>query len=254
MDTKQILLGAVLLGAAYYFLVYNKTEPIPSPTPEPTTSPSPTPNPLAPDAWYRFMNNVKDSSGHGYNGSPDGVPIYKDLTVGNSRAIQLDGENDYFKVNTNKIGNGNYLTVAFYINIPNQVSGQYKYAKDIVRSNCPGGGNWGVTTAEDFNTSGRLMVQSGWVFGANKMWIQPSMTIPKGAWTHVAVVYDRPNEIIYVYHNKNLIGRYEGTRGTKTYSTGFAVGKDCAGFLKGMIADLRIWNRALTSSEISKLS
>ena len=81
----------------------------------------------------------------------------------------------------------------------------------------------------------------------------PGNEIKLNEWQHVAIVFE-PNEQISLYQNGQLIGSTEATEILESQHS-ILIGSNLWGeYYKGLMDDLQIWNRALSSDEIKRLS
>lgn len=86
--------------------------------------------------------------------------------------------------------------------------------------------------------------------------------IKLGTWCHLAVVFDFPSHTITLYVNgmpQPTTGtvKFEARMTANTTSTNGAIGSDDtgkSGFFKGMLSDVRLYNRALTKEEIAEIA
>jgi len=192
--------------------------PTPTPTPTPTATPSPTP-----------------------------VPGDYALSFGGDDKVVIENSNGI-------IGSEDEMTVSVWVNLDDQISGKYTYHKDIVRSNCGGGGGlWGISTSGDYNTSRRIVFLVGWVTGSGKWYAPAEAKAEKGAWTNIVLVMSRKTGDVKVYTNGTLVDSTTLTVGDKQTTSKVNIGWDCGGYLKGIIDELIIYNRALTDQEIRDL-
>jgi len=77
--------------------------------------------------------------------------------------------------------------------------------------------------------------------------------LPKNAWTHIALTWNSTSYVVYVNGTQRATGTYSGLSSLSTYAdignTGYRSDRHEA--FMGSIDDVRIYNRALSSSEIS---
>ncbi len=192
-------------------------------------------------------NAASDPSGNGNIGtlSPSGSgPTWTTGKVGG--ALRFDGSNDY--VNVPDTGASSLdvttVTIAAWINPSN-----YDVINDrgiIVNKE----DTWEIGL-EDLTgkLQGAASPPSCWRWAG-------TLVIPLNAWTHVAVVFDGTDELHYV--NGNLIESFScpGSLAINNEDLRIAArGGDApvSSFFNGAIDDVRIYNRALTLSEVQTL-
>jgi len=221
--------------------------------------------------WFKFNEargvNVYDSSSYNNDGTFYDE-IFYDGTFGNGTAgteptrrsgadcrygscLEFDGTPNVIAdvVNVSDIPNGS-LTIMVWI-YPKQLSGD---ERAIVSKWGSGGGTdeWLFRITE----SGTLQFHINNVTGDYEGPINSlDSVIQLNEWTHVAVVYDRPNKNVSFFKNGTPVGSgyfpYNGqTRdGTEIVRIGAQRSPSYDPF-NGTIDEVRIWNRTLTQQEI----
>jgi hypothetical protein len=221
---------------------YHDIRPGSSPAPSPPPPPPPT-SPLT--AAYAFDDgagtSAADASGMGrtgtlVNGAGWGAGRY-------GGAVALDGVDDYVMVPSPGLPTGDF-TMEAWIFLDQVASFQ------TIMESLDGLG--GPELEFNIVTGGRLEV---WSNGAKRLTTSSSM--PVGAWTHVALT--RSGSTLRAYINASAASQ-TGTDGTTLSfaSCPLLIGVDadsgCTaslnGFLKGRVDNVRIYNRALSASEI----
>ncbi|MGH7427645.1 MAG: LamG-like jellyroll fold domain-containing protein, partial [Candidatus Methylomirabilaceae bacterium] len=198
-------------------------------------------------AGYAFEEGsgttVADASGNGHTGSLNGgVTWTSSGKYGN--ALSFNGTTGYVSVASPNLPTGDYTWEA-WVN-PNQTSTFQALLVSRGLGVSPGG------LELDLDTGGRIIV---WSNGALRM--TSATTIPAGAWSHVALT--RAGGTLRLYIN----GTADPNTGTDGVAHDFStcpllIGVDndtgCTGALNGYFAgrldEIRIYDRALTASEI----
>lgn len=174
---------------------------------------------------------------------------------GDGGSIVFDGVNDYVDMGTatDFVPNNN-MTVDVWININ-------KYDAAICMSPDPAGGNEMIfyipTTTNVTYESKKLTCNFNNSSGASGAWPTGSTDIPLNTWVHVCLVRDGATCRFYY----NGVADGTGTRGTGTlsYATGqpLYLGTDVDGrsftkgnYFGGKMSNFKIYNRALSASEI----
>lgn len=201
---------------------------------------------------------AKDSSGYGTDGSISGATYTSETpnsVVGSGSgksALSFNGSTDSVLITTSKIGTEDQLTVAVWVLPYDQpAGGSFGDHNDIVRSGCFGSGEWGISTADSFNSSNQLYLLIGWLT-SSVWWVPSSATVNKNQWNHLVLTMDRSNGKAYFYRDGQLISSITPIVGVKPTTSGFRVGVDCAGEFKGIIDEVRIYNQLLTIGEIRR--
>ena len=83
-------------------------------------------------------------------------------------------------------------------------------------------------------------------------------TLSSGVWTHLAFVFDHANNLLTFYANGAVLGTVTVTAALKGTADPLIIGQqNVAGYsfpMNGLLDDLRLYNRALSSSEVSSLA
>ncbi|MFA5772563.1 MAG: PKD domain-containing protein [Thermoplasmata archaeon] len=78
------------------------------------------------------------------------------------------------------------------------------------------------------------------------------LTIPSNTWLHVVAIVRGPIDMSLYINGEDVGGNYSGSGGDITHATSPArIGKHGSGYFKGKIDEVRIYNCALSASEIS---
>ncbi|HEX9925387.1 MAG TPA: LamG domain-containing protein [Anaerolineae bacterium] len=172
------------------------------------------------------------------NGEPEAVP---DDAFG-SRLI-FDGASDFVALgNPSELQITGNQTIEMWLRPDNFNQRRNPYAKAY-------GGEGAITQEVD----GRLNYYHGTNGGNGKPYqgFQSLVSIPLNEWTHVAVVRDLDNRKLYWYINGTKRNEAEASyAAAKAGSLEAYVGKGYTQNYAGSIANLRIYNRALSAEEI----
>jgi len=169
-------------------------------------------------------------------------------------ALSFDGTDDYVSITetSSSVGVDDALTISIWIKPLDQIAGQYNYHKDIIRSSS-GGGKWGISTDSNYNTNEVLRILIGWITGTDSWWYPNNGIANKNEWNHLVVVMDRTVGKAKFYNNGRFIDEATVTVGTKPVTANFAIAYGYAGAFKGVIDEVRVYNRALSPEEIRLL-
>lgn len=235
--------------------------------------------------WYPFCGNTNDISPNGNNGFATGPLTYTTDRYNNpNTAIQFSGNGE--SVRTNKIDRTttNSFSYIVWVNTPNVVTLPAEtinptsgFSVDLATPcviHAVHGYNWNLN---DQHTGAGLYIASNGVFvvehAASIVATPLSWTGALNGWHSVAVVYDNHTPKLYIDGNfmKNGLATPYTVHpsmacdsffnaGTYPYlGTGFGKGFNPSVItvpfnnFKGVIDDIKIYNRALTQNEISEL-
>jgi len=201
-------------------------------------------------AWWKLDdgsgNTAVDSSGNGHNGTLLGDTSWVDGIVGG--ALAFDGDGDYVDIGkdpnfdiTNQITVSAWIKVGAFDREWQTIVAKGDRAWRLQR-------NWGESTLE-FACSGLVVPGTDWgqIYG--------STDVNDGHWHHVAGVYDQ--EKLYLYIDGNLDASAEAPGTIRVNDEPVYIGENSQTpnrFWNGLIDDVRIYNYALSTEEISAIA
>ncbi len=200
-------------------------------------------------AYYPFNGNANDESGNGNNGTVNGATLTADRHGNANKAYSFDGIDDLIRVeNSNSLQNfGNYSTISAWVfanNYSVTVSEIIPILAKSASNNSPNqfrlGYDKGVNQLySSFNGAG---------YGAS------CPTILLNSWYHIVFVRNGNQSCFFINGVKYIIS---GT-GNSTFDSSqpLIIGQDIEGLneiLNGKVDDIRIYNNALTDSEVQTL-
>lgn len=177
---------------------------------------------------------VPDCSGNGNTGTLNGGPTKKTGKVG--QALSFDGVND--SIDTPSAGHAAPCTVAAWVNQSARVSGGAP-----ITDGFGGGGTTYSLRAEQFGGDNVGITQ----YGTADYTFSPTFSVPLNTWTHLTFVVNTGTATLYA----NGIER--GTISQTLACPADNIGGGGSDFVPGLIDDVRVYNRALSASEINKL-
>lgn len=254
--------ASIYLESNGYWDSWNLPTPTPTPTPTitptmtltPTNTLTPTPTPTNPcplnlisdsnlNAYYKFDNNVLDSSGN-------------DLTLTNvsstfqtgkvGSALDLNGTSSRVFRDNNSLYGGlnNTISVVFWFNI-------FGYLPASVNSLTSFYGNnmgWKI----DFRPSFRID-ETDFVFTINSTEFRFTVSGVPGGWRHLAFTYNNTLNSVKLYFDGVEYARNNTELLITNQTTSqFEIGGGQYRF-RGLIDEYAVWGRALSSGEISTL-
>ncbi|MEI6752622.1 MAG: LamG-like jellyroll fold domain-containing protein [Paludibacter sp.] len=198
-------------------------------------------------AYYPFNGNANDASGNGNNGTVNGARLTTDRFGNVGKAYNFDGVSNYIKVpNSNSIDiTTNQISMCAWVKISN---GSYtnqilSKAQDVVNR------KYGMYVGHNNET--RLGFELKTSNGVTDI---ISENIPIEQWHYVTETYDGKNLLWYI--DGVIIKTLAWTGDIVSTTTDLSIGcfSDLTrSFFKGNLDNIRIYNRALSSEEVSQL-
>ncbi|MCX6122023.1 MAG: FG-GAP-like repeat-containing protein [Ignavibacteriales bacterium] len=209
-------------------------------------------------AWYPFNGNANDESGNGNNGTVNGATLTTDRLGNLNNAYSLNGSGDWIDIgNTTLCGNSHQLTLSCWAKSPSLAS---VGAALIQRADDR---YLGGTATRVFRLEVTPTGQIG--FGVNN--IPPSNGVG---------VLSQAGSFQYDNYWRHIVATYDDVQGCKIYLNGIKIVDTILTFgtvsnlsirtaigikynsipsqwFKGVLDDIRIYNRALSETEINSL-
>jgi hypothetical protein len=100
------------------------------------------------------------------------------------------------------------------------------------------------------NSNGPLRPSGGGTLGGAFQWVSGPTASPVNAWTHVAMTYDGSTLRLYV--NGTLVSSTAASGAIQTSSSPLWIGGNnpYGEYFQGLIDEARVYNRALTATEV----
>jgi hypothetical protein len=211
-------------------------------------------------ANYKFETDVKDSSGKGNNGTANGNPVYGSGPAGSGSAIQLEGLDDYVDLPLGTlVSTLSSATLSAWANFQPDNTNGWERIFDFGTAGAAGGNpnNYMFLSPRQGNL-GPLTFGIMTPTVAEKRWVGP-VGLPRNDWHHVAVTIDASTMIIKMYMDGLLVASDTTTVLPKDLgkTTQNWIGRSefsTDAFYRGLIDELRIYNRALTEGEVHYLA
>jgi len=186
-----------------------------------------------------------DGSGLGNHGTILGAVRVTGGRFGN--ALKFDGVNDWVTVNNSKtLALTTGMTVEAWVNPTTWMSGMSTVVmKEQPATSTSAGTETYLLAANNSTNQPMSVVRTG-----SEVAVGGTTQIPPNQWTHIATTYDGQYQNLYI--NGILVNMLPQT-GPITTSTGLLrMGGNSlwGGFFQGYIDEVRIYNRALTQSEV----
>ncbi len=226
--------GNATISSVVVVTVNNTVTPTPAPAPAVVQSNTPI-------AHWNFDstsgNIALDSSTNSNNGTLVNGPVWSAGRIGGG--LFFDGINDYVNIgNPQSLIPSNQITMSAWVNLSNNVETRMIISKD-----------------DDVNPSTYLRTQGSAArcqVGGTR--VGDFGNIPTNTWVHLACTYNGSNVILYV--NGVQVGSVSKTGSIFNNPSNWNIGSRLNGgamLMMGIIDDVRMYNRALSVSEIQGL-
>jgi hypothetical protein len=201
-------------------------------------------------AYYAMDGDMKDSSGHGYNGTLVGDPVFVDAPTGFGKALQFDGVNDYVELSiTPLLGTLTNATFAVRINV-DSTGGAWTRIFDFGT-----GETVNMFLTPDAGGPVRFAITTSGSGGESQATSSGSLA---PGWHHVAAVIDGVTMTMQLYVDGEMADSGETTVLPSTLG---ATTQNWLGrseypdpYYMGAMDEFRIYNRVLSAGEVRYLA
>jgi hypothetical protein len=192
-------------------------------------------------AHYPFNGNANDESGLGNHGTVNGAALTTDRFGNENSAYLFDGVNDYINVL--------HSTSLDIVNDEITISAWAKGNGEILEKGDLDNRKYGIFVGNPPTFGFELKNEPGTSYHEILQGI-----VDTSVWSHFVAYYD--GTVMKCYINNTMVGSYNTTGNIISNSRDLIIGAFgdlIQAFFKGKIDDIRIYNRALTETEISDL-
>ena len=219
--------------------------------------PDPTTDPIA---YYPFNGNANDETGNGHDGTVYGATLTSDRFGNANSAYRFDGVDDYIQVfNTSGFGfNNNSFSVSLWVQIVNNTNTLYDHFICLSDSS---NGLPHFSISKHRLDEKRMYTEVWTTSGQSILYCNDTgEQLPKNTWLHLVSIADCEEDKLKFYIDGSL--QEEGDLVDFDFSTASALELyiGYTGYWSGLatphyglIDDVRIYNKALSDTEISAL-
>lgn len=201
-------------------------------------------------------NTTQDSSGNGNTGTMTSMSTTTSPAQGKiGQGLSFDGVDDFVNIPDSSaldsIEGASGITIAFWIKNSTQVGHL------ITRFGGASGRLFVIESSEFFSLRPQWRYGGSGTGGSSldHACADETCPIPVDKWTHVVAMYNDPTS--YIYINGVLKSQHSGTGGVLNtdITSPIYIGADynITGFAKATLDDVRIYNRALSATEVKQL-
>ena len=215
-------------------------------------------------AYYPFSGNANDESGHGFNGTVNGATLTQDRFGAPDSAYDFNGNNNFILIRDplpSLLQIQNKITLSAWIKISGLPPNAEKLSM-IVGSQCDSCGSVGASILLDgrVNPDGQTGIPSRHIhfqIGDGAWHVTNSKTqVPLNRWMHIVATRTANSSGKIYYNGVSRSVASAAWSGKISYTgTELSIGrqKDLERYFMGQIDNVRIYNRALSASEVMSL-
>ena len=199
--------------------------------------------------WWKLAGDTNDSATSPNNATNSGATPVAGPTGTSNTAYNFDGTSNYMSANAANLPTGNApFTQSVWI-APTSMGSTYGHPNVLA---------WGTGSNNQTNGLAIYSPSTGvyhllhWFYADDNEWTIPNLV--DGKWHHLAVTYD--GTIITAYLDGASLGsQTPPSTPAVTSGTSLFIGRDnmTANYFSGGISDIKIYNKALSSADITSL-
>ena len=192
-------------------------------------------------------DSADDISGNGNHGTYNGgMGTVADTSNGGTRAYSFDGTDDYIDTGSTSIHSTDEFSYSCWMKwTPSGFMG-FMSAYETPSDRGP--------ALIAYNNDPQWLFQSnGGVFNSSER-LTPTYNMNDGNWHHLVGVFDGNSGSASLYVDGSSVASVSSVPSNVNYSTSLKFGKYVTYFLNGYLDDIRVFDRALTTSEITALA
>jgi hypothetical protein len=210
-------------------------------------------------AYYPFNGNANDETGNGHDGTLHGDPILATDRFGNANsAYSFDGIHDYVEItNTSAFG---FKNESFSVSLWAQVRDNEGGYESFFHLGGSGGSRFPISKGTAWWSGSRIYTEFNSGGACQVISDKYGEELPLNTWMHLVSVVNWETGKLELYADgvPQLIGPHPDLVSfdfsfpspTKLF---FGMGPEKQNYLSGLLDDVRIYNRALTASEVYDL-
>lgn len=206
-------------------------------------------------AYYPFNGNANDESGNGNNGTVYGATLAEDRFGNTNSAYNFDGQDDYIQIShTDSFNFTNGVTISIWAKPNLENTGPHSDWMYLIRKNIE---DWSGAPGEmscsiAFETVNNVYLTNLRATSDTYYIQRSSSELPADQFIHFLSVYDGSTLKLYV--QGILKESIPASNNVNNTTFDIYIGKQLSyWFYKGIIDDIRIYNRGLAESEIQQL-
>ena len=207
--------------------------------------------------YYPFNGNANDESGNDHHGVVKGAVLTTDLNNNPNNAYSFDGIDDYIDIPTTAtLAGGSQISVGAFVKWRPGITWEAMIYFESTSIGTARRWYFAVIPTAEVKVSWRDEVEDP--AGTTKSF-QTTEKLAIDTWYHLATVWDSEADDFRIYINGDLSASYSavsGPLGTSSTDNIRMCGlkTNAHNFLRGVVDELRVYNRVLTDTEIGAIS
>lgn len=208
--------------------------------------------------YYPFNSNADDESSYDFNGTVIGAKLSADRFNQENKAFKFNGRNSYIKINdAPELKISPQKTISVWIYFPER---RNKYQAIIEKGSTNEGWEYGIYINQNDKVRFVIYPYSGI---SEYCSITSFETLKTNTWYHLVAVFNDDSKIsLYINgkidnYSQDFHKQYDYSEGTAYLTIGIRKGwgshADPTYQFKGIIDDVKLYNRILSEKEITKL-
>ncbi len=204
--------------------------------------------------YWPFNGNANDESGNGNNGTVNGAMLTTDRFGNLGKAYSFDGiSNDITIANSSSLSSMTSITISAWFNVSQwDIVNSQGWFPILSKTNSSSYGKYRIGAFT--SVSGAPSFYGN--LGTNATGISQNNLYSLNQWYQIVMTISNGNSSIYLNGTEIFNGATTATGWNTTDNLPLLIGKDIPGivdYANGKIDDIAIWDRALSTQEVSNL-
>jgi len=207
--------------------------------------------------YWPFCGNANDDSGNGNNGTVNGATLTTDRFGNSNSAYSFNGTSNFIEVpDNNLLDVSNNFTISLWMKISDYAVALSSDPQSTVLSKPKPGFSTGYCISAYYNLNNNKFSFNG-VINSTQIYQTSNSAPPLNTWINVIYTYDGASSKLYkngvLESSSNVVYSLLNSTSSLFFGKEFDNASTSKRYFKGLIDDIGIWNRALTTQEVTQL-
>jgi hypothetical protein len=207
--------------------------------------------------YWPFCGNANDDSGNGNNGTVNGATLTTDRFGNTNSAYSFNGTSNFIEVpDNNLLDVSNNFTISLWMKISDYAVALSSDPQSTVLSKPKPGFSTGYCISAYYNLNNNKFSFNG-VINSTQIYQTSNSAPPLNTWINVIYTYDGASSKLYkngvLESSSNVVYSLLNSTSSLFFGKEFDNASTSKRYFKGLIDDIGIWNRALTTQEVTQL-